>query len=303
MVAAFVALIGGGICQVRAQTGGGQPFLLTLPGDAVVVNYAPGSLDRAYHVQQRLELLVGDASRWSGERLRLRVFVLGRAEWSEMGVGLPYGLPARLPGDVLAVPAAGDDGTVALWTRLRGAPPPALPGRPLAGTPQEAASLALSDLLTEIEAARTLLALARLRGETPWVHQVMAHLLALSAFERYERARLDEIGRFFSDLGRQVSETPALERYTEGLDLATLLWFESRFHAGARRVLDDGKKNEAKVVLKLARKNGGVLRRAALLERYPALADWLRSSFAESTAAGLDRPPTPAGGAADGDDG
>lgn len=264
---------------LSAQAAGEQPFLLALPGDRVIVNYAPGALDRGHHVQRRFDLLVADASRWSDQKLRLRVFVLGRQEWQEMGFGLPYGLPGRMPGNVLAVPAAGDDDTVALWTRLTGGPPPPLAGTPMRGTAAEASSLALADLLGEVEAARVLLASAGVRGETAWVQQVTAHLLALAVFERYERARLAEIGRFFDSLGHGVDSATGLDGYAPGLDLATLLWFESRFHDGARRVLESGKKNEAKAVLELARKNGGLLTRAALIELYPQLAAWLRESF------------------------
>lgn len=283
VIALSLPLGAGGLSSLRAQAEGDRPFLLALRGEAVVVNYSPGALDRAHHVQQRLELLTEDASRWMNTELRLRVFVLDRREWSEMGIGLPYGLPTRLAGNVLAVPAAGDDGTVTLWTRLCGEPPPPLPGRPLQGTAEEASSLALSDLLAEVEAARTLLSLAGIRGETAWVHQVMAHLLALAAFERYERARLDEIEEFFATLGRGVDETPSLARYTEGVELATLLWFESRFHAGARLVLDNGKKNEAKALLRLARRSGGILERAVVVQRYPALGAWLRETFPTAT--------------------
>lgn len=276
-LALFFALSVSG--TLAAQSAGNQPFLLALPGDRVVVNYAPGSLDRAHHVQQRFDLLAADASRWSGEHLRLRIYVLGRQEWEEMGFGLPYGLPGRMPGNILAVPAAGDDGTVALWTGLTGSPPPPLAGTPMRGTAAEASSLALADLLGEVEGARILLTLAGVRGETAWVQQVSAHLLALAVFERYERARMGEIGRFFASLGRGVEGSPGLDSYAPGLDLATLLWFEARFHEGARAVLGSGKKNDAKAVLKLARKNGGLLTRSALLERYPELGAWLQQTF------------------------
>lgn len=272
------------VSPVHAQ--GEQPFLLTLKDEPVLINYSPGSLDRAHHVQQRLELLTKDASKWMSEELHLRVFVLGRTEWGELGFHLPYGIPGRMPGNTLAVPAAGDEGTVALWTRLRGAPPPPLPGRPLRGTMEEASSLALADLLTEVEAARILLALGEVRGETPWVHQLLAHLLARTAFERYEGPRLGEIAGVFHDLGTGVVAPLSLDSYTQGLDLETYLWFESRFHDGARVVMEGSGKNEAKRLLKLARKNRGILTEAALLEECPEVGAWLESSFAPATGSG-----------------
>jgi hypothetical protein len=254
------------------------PFLLTLKGASVIVNYTPGGLDRAYHVQRRLELLVEDFTKSVKNPLRLRVFVLNRDEWSEFGFGLPFGLPGRIRASTLAVPWLGDEGTIELWTRIMGSPPPPLPGIPMRGTAEEATTLAYSDLLTEVEAARALMTMGGVRGEIPWVHQVLAHLLARDAFIRYEGPRLAEIDGFFADLGRSQPIAP-LERYVEGLDLETLLWFESRFQDGARRVLENGKRNEAREIIKMARKAGGTLTEGALLGRHPQLIGWLAEAF------------------------
>lgn len=264
----------------RPQGDAPPPFLLTLRGGSVVVNYTPGGLDRAYHVKARFELLASDFSKWVRNPIRLRVFVLTRDEWSQFGFGVPYGLPGRIRGETLAVPWAGDDGTVRLWTEIRGEPPPPLPGIPLRGTAEEAATLAMADLLTEVEAVRILLTAGGLRGEQPWVHQLLAHLVARAAFARYEGPRLPEIDAFFAGLGTG-ERSIALDRYTEGLDLATLLWFESRFQEGARLVLENGKRNEVAEIIKRTRKAGGLLTEAELLERHPQLRGWLDESFSE----------------------
>ena len=257
-----------------------RPFLLTLRGEIATVNYTPGSLDRAVHVQRRLELLARDVGRWTGTPVRLRVFVLSREEWGKFGFLLPYGLPGRIGVDTLAVPAAGDSETVRLWTDICGAPLEPLPGRPLKGTAVEAASLALSDLLMEVEAARLLLALTGFEAEWPWLHQVTAHLLARAAFERYEEGRLPQIDELFARLGHGVAEPLPIERYAPGLDLETFLWFESRFYDGARHVMASGGKNEARSLLKRVRKASGTLSETTFYELFPDLRDWRATAFA-----------------------
>lgn len=272
------------ITVARAQSGG-QPFLLALRGETVMLNYTPGALDRAVHVQQRLELLGSDFERWAGAEAQLRVFVLSREEWGKFGFHLPYGLPGRIRGSTLAVPSFGDAGTVRLWTDIRGFPPPPLPGIPMKGTAEEAATLAFSDLVMEVEAARVLLAVGGIRGTVTWLHQVLAHLMARRAFDRYEEGRMVEIDAFFEGLGRGVQGPLPLDRYAQGLDLETLLWFESRFYDGARAVMATGKKNHAKALVKRAKKNGGALTEEIFFELYPEMRGWLAETFPPAAAA------------------
>lgn len=281
-LALFVVILGP-LCSVavaQSQEEQEAPFLLTLKGSSVIVNYTPGGLDRAYHIQARLQLLAADFSKDVKNPLRLRVFVLNRDEWARFGFGVPYGLPGRIRGSTLAVPWMGDEGTVQLWTQIQGFPPPPLRGIPLKGTAEQAATLALTDLLTEVEAARLLMSMGGVRGEKPWVHQVLAHLVARGAFQRYEGPRMPQIDAFFDGLGRGERQIP-LERYAGGLDLRTLLWFESSFQDGARRVLANGKRNEASAIVKMVRKSGGMLTERALLERHPELRTWLVETFGE----------------------
>jgi hypothetical protein len=254
------------------------PFLLALKGQAAFVNYTPGALDRATHLQRRIELLAVDFSNQIKMALQVRIFILNRDEWAQFGFGLPYGLPGRIRGTTLAVPSLGDEGTIELWTGILGMAPPPLPGIPMKGNAVEASTLAMSDLLTEVEASRLLLSSAGIRGETVWVHQVLAHLVARGAFVRFEAVRMPEIDAFFAQLGLQPSKLP-LERYSQGLDLKTLLWFESRFSLGARIILEGAKSKEIRKLLRATLKSGGLLTEEALLASYPALQVWLDETF------------------------
>ena len=89
---------------------------------------------------------------------------------------------------------------------------------------------------------------------------------------------MDEIDAFFDGLG-QDRDPIVLDRYAAGMDLETYLWFESRFQDGARRILANSKKDEAREIVKMARKAGGLITEAALLERHPQLIAWLADSF------------------------
>lgn len=263
-----------------------RPFLLALRGNVVTINYTPGALDRAVHVQRRLELLAYDFSRWTGVEVKLRVFVLSRDEWTKFGFMLPYGLPGRIGESTLAVPSYGDATTVELWNRIRGVPLVPLPGIPLKGTAEEAASLALSDLMMEVEAARVLLSIGGVRGETPWLHQILAHLLARAAFERYEAPRMSEIDALFASLGQQVPAPLPIERYAPGLDLDSFLWFESRFNDGARTVMESGKKNETKALIKQAMKSSRALTQQAFFDLHPEMRHWLADTFVTTAVPG-----------------
>jgi hypothetical protein len=277
-LAALLVLLA--LVPTKATSQEGQaPFLLVLKGQAAFVNYTPGALDRATHIQRRIELLAVEFSRKVKLPLRVRIFVLNRDEWAQFGFGVPYGIPGRIRGTTLAVPSLGDQGTVDLWTGILGVEVPPLPGIPMKGSAVEATTLAMADLLTEVEATRLLLSSAGLRGETPWVHQVLAHLVARIAFVRFEEVRMPEIDAFFEAIGPGTSKYP-LERYSQGLDLETLLWFESRFSRGARVVFESArKKNELRKFLRSTLESGGLLTEEALLAKYPALTGWLEESF------------------------
>ncbi len=246
------------------------------------VRYTLGALDRAVRVQQRFEPLVLDFGGWSRRPVSFAVLLLSREEWRAAGLKGAYGVPSRLGGRRLALPAWGDPGTVELWRRLLGRPLPALPEAPIRGTPEEAASLLLGDLLAEVEAARLLLAAAGYSGREPWVAEVMAHAVAWSAFVRHEPGRLAEIERLFALLGRSHGDSHPrpLERFSSSGDLGERLWFQARFFEGARVLSGTEDRQAAKKLLKRARKQGGRLAAAELVRWYPELPGWLERSFA-----------------------
>lgn len=257
------------------------PFLLELRGEPVSVLYTPGSLDRAVRVQRRFEPLAQDFADWSRHSTGLAIVVLSREEWSAAGLTEPYGLPGRFGERNLALPAWGDPGTVELWRRLLHRPLPALPGAPIRGTPEEAASLFLGDVLGEIDGARLLLEAAGYSGRETWVAEVTAHAVARSAFLRHESGQLGEIEGLFAQFSRSDGEShpPPLDRFSSSGDLEERLWYQARFFEAARVLSRTDDRQAAKKLLKRARKRGGTLAAADLLRWYPGLSDWLEHSF------------------------
>ena len=89
-----------------------------------------------------------------------------------------------------------------------------------------------------------------------------------------------EIDEFFDSLAGGLATPLPLNRYAAGLELETLLWFESRFQDGARELMGSSKKNEIRVLIKQAAKNGGALSESAFFELYPEMRGWLERTFA-----------------------
>ena len=244
-----------------AAGGFDQPHLLTLRGDEVTVRYTPGALDRAAHLQERLRTLAGDVRGWLGVDLELRGFVLGPDEWEAAGVDRPYGVPARVGARELAVAAWGDERSVALWRAALRQPLPWGGGEPVRGTVEEAASLALCDLLVQVEVGRIAVAAAGWRGDAEAL-ELAAHVVAASAFALHEPQRRAEI----HDVFVRLAERPvAPARRGDGL-----------YFRGAEIVLERDGTRAAKRLAQLARRGKGELRREALIERYPELAPWWR---------------------------
>jgi hypothetical protein len=241
----------------------GLAHLLNLRGIQTHVRYSPGALDRAAHVQLRLETLAEDFAAWSGQQLPFQGYVLGPEDWAAAQFDVPYGLPKRTGPESVAVPAWGDDQTVARWRVLLGGPLPWGTGQPVRGTPEEAASLALSDLLLQAELARMFLERTGVRGEPGWVGEVLAQSVALTAFHSHEAERIPEIEEVYAHLaatpGGQFAEA------ARGFDAARIL------------VAKDGLRTP-KRLLKLARDNGGRIGVGDLVARYPELGAWLRTA-------------------------
>jgi hypothetical protein len=251
------------------------PFLLELPSDPIRVLYTPGSLDRAYRVQQRFTLLAEDFAKWNGGVVPLSIVLLSREEWLASGADELFGLPAQLPDSQLALSAWGDSGTVGLWRALAGGSLPTLEGVPIRGTPEEASSLVGCDWLGQVEASRLLLTAAGYRVAEPWILEVIAHTVALAVLARYESQSLSEVVALYSGFAR-----PNGSRFGPGSPEAALqsrLRSEARFFEAARILVSSRGPRVAKELLKLARKRKGQLEGDEVLDRFPQLSDWQAS--------------------------
>ncbi len=255
--------------------------LLDLRGELVSVRYSAGALQRASQIQDPFELLAADFARWSGQKSRLAVLLLGREDWQLAGIRMPYGLPARVHGSSVAAAAWGDSGSVQLWGRLLGWDLPVVEDAPLRSTADEAASLVGTDLLGLFEGARILLEQAGYRGSETWIGEVAAHTVAATVIDRTPGGGIAGAARLYRGLARARGGEPLpLAAYRSGLALEDWLWFQSRFFDGARLMVEADGRGAAKAIVKMARNNGGRVSGNALLGRYPFLDAWLRESFA-----------------------
>jgi hypothetical protein len=246
--------------------------LLNLRGARSQLRYTPGALDRAAHVQARLDTLAADFAAWSGKRFALQGYVLGPEDWAAADMTAAYGLPERTGPATVAVPAWGDERTVALWRDLLGGALPWGSGLPVRGTPEEAASLALSDVLLQSALAKLFLEGVGVSGDPGWVDEVLAQSVALAAFHLHEATRVPEIEHVYARLAESAASS------------ASGLSHEARCFAAARIVVAKDGLRTPKRLLKLARAHGGRIGAGDLVARYPELSAWM------STAA-----PAPAG--------
>lgn len=238
------------------------PYLLALEGPPVTVRYAPGALDRADHVQKRLSRLAAETGHRNLKKPLLVVELLPAEEWHRSGLAAPYGLPAIGRTGALALPAWGDPETVALWRSLLDGWMPSVAGSPVRGTSSEAASVEGADLVGEVEASRIVLARLGLSGSEPWVSDLLACALSISASQRYEPGRWAEVRMLHQRLA--VRPEAARDERLERL----------RWVAAAERIGAETGKLPARPLLKMARKSKGRLSAAKLLERFPWLAEW-----------------------------
>ena len=266
-----------------SSAGGYSPlsFLLDLRGESVKVRYAPGSLDRAAHSQERFELVVSDCKSWSRSQLPLALYVLGPEEWQAAEVDRPYGLPQHLSGSELALASWGDAETVQLWRGLLGRRLPVIPGTALRGSPEEVASMALHDLMAVVEAFEMCLAGSGITGDQPWIASFLVQVMARSFIQKHEAGRLSEVDGVFASLADQGGGPGALSlsQALEPDSPAEWLWSEAQFYRAAKLVAEEEGKAPVKSVLKLAGKRGGALKEADLVAEYPVLADWLKETF------------------------
>lgn len=268
-----------------APTGDHPPprdyFLLRLAGDRTEIRYAPGALDRAANLQTRLEMTARFYRKWTKIEIAPHIFVLTHDNWREAGYGVAYGLPIRIGAQGLAVPALGDDETVALWTALLDGHLPVVDGFLFRGTAQEAASLVLADVLVQRAAGEMLVDRMDIRFEQPWMRELAVHLVTQAVQARIEPGRVPVLDALYLMLAqRHLPGTESVRDYRPDLPLADWLWFESQFHVGARLVVARaGDKDAVKALRSLVKKGGGSLTLDGLLRRFEDLRDWLHQSF------------------------
>jgi hypothetical protein len=258
---ASLLLLPGLVPRVSAQT-----YLASLEGPPVTVRYSPGSLDRADGVKLRFERLIEQTGKRRWWKQPLLVVELVEADaWRRAGLAEPFGLPAISAEGSLALPAWGTPETVAVWRSLLDTSLPSISDTPLRGSSEELASLAAADLVGEVEGSRLVLARLGLSGVEPWVNDLLACALTVSALQEYEAVRRAETHQLFAALAKR-GETYPDER------LKRLRWI-----AAAERIGVETGRLPAKPLLKLARKQSGPLPAAVLLESFPWLAEWLIS--------------------------
>jgi hypothetical protein len=256
--------------------------LMAYAGEFVSVRYAPGALDRALHVTRRLDLVVGELSKWLDMPLPLTAMVLDRVQWDRMGLTRPYGLPLPMSIGSVAVPGAGDDGTVRRWKTWIGTELPRLDGVPLVGTSEEASSLLLADVILQVEVCEQLLGRTPLLHAEPWIRGLTSHLAALSLWSDFEPGRATELALIFRRLRETIPPLFALEeqRLAHGEPpMATERWLlaEGHLFEGATLAHAAGGTKTWKRLLKAMRKSKEPPTRAQVLEVYPAVGPWLES--------------------------
>jgi hypothetical protein len=253
----------------RAQGAGVSPAmraqLLPLSGKGCEVRYAPGALDRAAHVQEWLCDLAAGAGRVTprgSAGTAVTALVLGRDEWQRAGLACPYGAPCPLEPGAVALPASGDQQTVALWTGALGRLP-ALGGTPLLGTSDEAASLAPADALALPILARHQVVAAGFAADEEWLLDLVGHLLVLDALRASEHGVA--LAAFWQGV-RQDDTMPAGQ--VEG-ELQAEMRRQARLHAAAQALAGGDSRLPAMKLRKLQKRGGGRLRLADLQAEWP----------------------------------
>ncbi|MCZ7651821.1 MAG: hypothetical protein M5U13_11945 [Thermoanaerobaculia bacterium] len=259
------------------------PSLPELGGDhQVLVRYTPGSLERAAHVQQRLVAFAAEADAALGGRNALQVYVLSRDEWESAGFERPFGMPEVTAGGALALPAFADEASVRLWRdRLGGALPPPT-GRAVVASAQEAGALAAADTVGYADLARLLVERRPAAVDSPWLGELLVHLLARLPLARQFPEDLPAADAVLVGLVRAGGGDGArpLAAWRPGLPLGERLWFDGEFGRGAAALIADRGALRARRLLASTLKKGKPLAAGQLLEDSPALAGWLQVGFA-----------------------
>ncbi len=257
--------------------------LLSYAGEEVAVRYVPGALDRGVHVARRLDLVIGELRHSLQVVLPLTVIVLSRDEWERQGLARTYGLPQPLSGGSIAVPAAGDAGTVRKWKTWLGTELPEIGGVPLSGTADDASSLMLSDLVLQVEVCELILSRTPVGASEAWIRGLLSHLAAISLWSRFEPSRMPVIESVWARMRGQLPPLLELEprRQQSGgappLLMERWLLSESHLFEGASGAWAGGGFKAFKNLFKTMMKDGKPPNRAQLVLAYPSLAGWLEA--------------------------
>lgn len=255
-------------------------YLVTLPGDFATVRYTPFSLDRAARLQSRLELALRSWERWANTRVAITAFVLSREEWESSGYSVEYGVPVRVGRAAIAVPALGDDGTVALWSQVLDGMLPQVQGAPFRGSAQQASTMVLADIVAQLLVAEIVIDEVGLAGNEAWVRGLTTHVASLDFVRRKEGARLADLDAMYKwVIQRRGEKVMSTRDYQPDLELGDWLYFQACFHFGAQAILGEEGKGALKKLRKLRKKDAGVLQGDRLLRHYPRLDEWHHAFF------------------------
>jgi hypothetical protein len=256
--------------------------LLAYKGEEVAVRYSPGALDRAVHVARRLDLIIAQLRKPLDIVFPLTVVVLSREEWESRGLSRTYGLPQPLSVGSVAVPAAGDAGTVRKWKSWLGSDLPSIGGVPMVGTAEDSASLMLSDVVLQVEVCELLFGRTPAGDGEPWIRGLLSHLAAISLWSDFEPRRSAEIALIWSRIRGQVPPLLALEKELQRggespLAMERWLLAESYLFEGAAQAHAAGGTKTLMKLLKTMRRDHKAPTREQMLAFYPSLTDWLEA--------------------------
>ncbi|MEJ2084242.1 MAG: hypothetical protein P8Y44_01015 [Acidobacteriota bacterium] len=277
---AVLALASLAVTPLLAQSS--SPLLLDLSGQLATVRYSPGALDRASKLQDQVEALVENFNDLSKEKIPLGIFILSPEDWGQFGLQEPYGMPVAMGGRGLAVPAWGTDESVRLWQSLMKERLPTMPEASISrGSPEQTASLLVSDIIALPEVARVQLRAAGFRADERWVEGVASHIVALAAAVALKDPRVPEMRMIYAGLeaaggGPKAHPLSELQALKTG---QSKMWFESQFFAAASIVTAANGKQSAKKMLRSASKRGNQITASDLISNFPELNGWLTSSF------------------------
>lgn len=218
--------------------------------------------------------------RWTNTRVAVTAFVVSREEWESSGYGVDYGVPVRVGRAAIAVPALGDDGTVALWSEVLDGMLPQVQGAPFRGSAPHASTMVLADIVAQLLAAEIVIDEVGLAGNEAWVRGLTTHVASLDFVRRKEAARLADLDAMYKLIIQRRGEKVMSSRdYQPDLELGDWLYFQACFHFGAQTILSKEGKGALKKLRKLRKKDGGVLQADRLLRQYPQLDEWYHAFF------------------------